>query len=143
MFRQFDFECPQCGHTQTDLTNVPHGESPKAHDLEIDCHQCGHQGMDRIVSLPAPYTGEMVLNVEVSGGKHDTLGHKKGPPVPEFRGESFGDFREHYRKNKDIYDARQQVRRENRQKRERYAALRRGENVNFRRDKVIESKETK
>lgn len=143
MFRQFDFECPQCGHIQTDLTNVPYGERPKDRDPEIQCHQCGHDGMDRIVSLPAPYTGEMVLNVEISGGRHDTLGHKKGPDAPEFKGETFGDFKDHYRENKEIYRARVQVRKENQDKRKRYNALKRGENINFRRDKVVESRETK
>jgi hypothetical protein len=112
---------------------------------------------ERRISCPAPYMGEKVLNPMVSGGGFDTTGHKALPALPEFKdsGEVFRDdprseaspgnrgkvareaLTEHFQSSdfKEAKRARAAVKAENKQKQKRAAAIRRGENVNMRRDR--------
>lgn len=88
MFRLYDFVCTQCKVKDEHLVDTPHGE--KVALLIRDwCYQCNDTvDHERVMSMPAPYMGEKVVNPIMHGGKNDTAGKKALPPLPELKGEA-------------------------------------------------------
>ena len=91
------------------------------------------------MSLPAKYLGEKDCSPMVSGGRYDTTGRRKPPTLPTLPdGASAMDYKYLFSTPdyREVQKERKSVIASNKQKQARFAARRRGENVNFRRDKV-------
>lgn len=87
MFRQFDFECETCGTKRGDLVEVPQGSFLFPKTTRIHCRTCDdHTVHVRVMSAPAKYMGESVVNVPVYGGKFDTMGNQQLPQYTEMPG---------------------------------------------------------
>lgn len=140
MFRSFDWECQTCGNVDWRVVGVPSGSSVPTEHL-WPCDMCEAETLhDRVLSLPAPYMGERVYNPQVAGGKFDTLGHKIGPslPPPLPPEAKAGDWVDRWQ-SKEFKERKAAIvanNKENAAKRKRAAALKRGENVNMRTDKL-------
>jgi hypothetical protein len=83
--------------------------------------------------------GEKIMNPQVSGGSYDTMGKKKGPRLPELPDNATGEEIRDFVRSKpyqEIKKERRAIGKENAMKRARARALRRGENVNMRRDRL-------
>ena len=138
MFRLYDWVCVDCNTSNERLIETKQGDDiPKYANML--CLECGKQSkMYRRLPLVAQYMGEKPFAPVIHGGKFDTAGNKPTPPLPEFTGERFSDFKDYvntkeYQENKT---ERKRIKKENAAKKRRLAALRRGENVNFRRDRL-------
>lgn len=83
MYRQDDWECTKCHKLGSHLVWVDHGaEKPK--EVDIECTMCAAETKhERVLSMPAVYTYDRPYAPMVSGGKFDTEGHRKPPPLPE------------------------------------------------------------
>lgn len=144
MLRLFDYACRLCGYEAEYL--VEDG-APSTHDT---CKICLRKGwLDRRLSLPAPYTGERVLNPMIRGGTHDTCGFERPPPMPALPGEAYTktDKGTHVnrdalldRRNSKEYQewskARSAVVKRNEAKRQRAKLIEQGAPINMRRDKL-------
>lgn len=132
MLRLYDWECTKCGAKREALVLVPHGAAPpKTQPLPCTCVASQKDTKHRrLLSRPAQYLGERPLNVVMRGGSCDTMGYKPLPDLPEFpdngSADDFCDFvqRPEY---KEAKKQRAAVERENRTKRKRAAALKRGD----------------
>lgn len=147
-FRSYDWECTQCGCVAWHLVDVPHGELPPR-TAELPCLECDEMTEhDKVISLVAAYMGEKMLNPIVHGGKFDTAGRRELPSMPAFdnlppdasisaRKERVDAYRERFQSNewREMKRERAAIRAENAQKRQRLAAIARGDNINMRRDK--------
>ncbi len=135
MFRNYDWDCTRCGHTRESVVEFPQGTAPPK-QTRLSCETCRRVVVHvrRRVNLPAEYLGERPLNVSISGGNFDTMGHKRLPALPEFKGETGRDLRDFVRTKEyqEAKKARSRVKRENRAKKVRASALKRGENVSMR-----------
>jgi hypothetical protein len=135
MFRLFDWQCCECGAVEEQLIGVERGDFVP--DLAIFfCAKCSTTtNQTRCVSLPAPYMGERPLNPMVTGGQFDTMGYEREPNSSVLRdGMTVGEFNE-ARHSKEYKETRREVdavRERNKAKRERAAAIKRGENINMR-----------
>jgi len=141
MYRLADYVCKRCGLKTETLVSVPRGKTiPKRKRLDCD-HCLATMPHDYVMSAPAQYLGERVLNPAVFGGEHDTMGYQEAPDLPDFP-DGFDAQPEHYREliaKPEFQEAkaeRSRVAARNKAKRKRAKAIRRGENVNMRRDKV-------
>lgn len=84
-FRFYDWECGVCSARREALLWVDGGSEPDKR-TKLRCDKCGRiTTHTRLVSLPAPYTGEQVHNPMVTGGRYDTMGHEPMPDVPTNR----------------------------------------------------------
>jgi hypothetical protein len=147
MFRQYDFECVVCRNVATDLVDVPHNTTPPKHQNKA-CPVCNQETKhDKLIGLPAPYMGEKVYNPQISGGSFDTMGNRKSCKLPTIPTEAFDtkdpkkladNCKQHFStpEYKEAERKRNQTIAENKQKKQRAAALERGESVNIRRDKL-------
>lgn len=92
MYRLFDFECQLCGRECEALTyvSVADGEEPAGEIM----HRCGcaddkETPHTRLISLVGPYMGEKVMNPQIMGGKHDTMGYRSHPvDLPDLPGQA-------------------------------------------------------
>ncbi len=82
-WRQFDWECCGCGEDQTRLVWVGYGEDiPR--EVPFDCPACSHSMPHRrLLSKPAVYLYDRPYLPIVQGGRFDTAGYRKPPPLPE------------------------------------------------------------
>lgn len=132
----FDFACDSCG---TILEHFVASGVDKIHG----CALCGGGPQRRIrVSKPAPYFGEKVYNVQICGGKHDTMGYEHIPPAPlsfDFWADGVNgqDIKHEITKPeyKNWKEKKKRIQKRNLAKRKRAAALERGEKINMRRDR--------
>lgn len=149
MFRRYDWECQRCGAWFERLVSYPEGDPrPKTlgdvEDENLNCPSCGNDATEAVclLSNPAEYHGERDLSPAVMGGRFDTLGRKQVsrpadlPLLPDKA--SYEQARAHvtspmYREWKSEVKA---TRKENAAKQARASARARGENVNFRRDRL-------
>jgi hypothetical protein len=79
------------------------------------------------------------MNVKIRGGAFDTLGYRKLPPLPEFPDTGHADDFRDFVRTKEYREVKRQravVADENKVKRRRAAALKRGEQVSMRHQKV-------
>lgn len=149
MFRNYDWECQACFVIFDRIVSYPQDDpAPRIlSDVEsenTDCPYCGEDASiaERCISITAPYTGEQDLSPKVCGGRFDTMGYKQAERPQELgwmpKNASYQEARDFvsrpiYREWKKEKAA---VRKENVAKQARAAAKSRGENVNFRRDKL-------
>jgi hypothetical protein len=149
MFRNYTWECQACGGYFDRMVKYPEAnEAPRelgdVEDEDTLCPLCGGDAVDaqRCISLPAEYHGEKDLSPRVAGGSYDTMGMKQVK-----RPDEIGTMPDHasYEQarsfvNRPIYKewkAEERANRsENKAKQKRAAAKARGENINFRRDKL-------
>lgn len=147
MFRRYDWECQQCSAVFERIVQFPQAQpAPKTlgevEAEELTCPSCNGDAStaQRLISMPAEYHGERVLNPIVRGGKFDTVGARTVPrhglgSLPDHC--TYAEAREftqrpeyqEWRKEKKAVQA------ENATKRKRMAALAAGAPVNFRRDR--------
>lgn len=83
--------------------------------------------------------GEKVLNVAMYGSAHDTMGYEEMPDLPELPNGCDADDYLAVAKTpefKELKAERAVIAKRNKEKRKRAKAIRRGENINMRRDKV-------
>lgn len=142
MFRQYDFECCLCGGVHADLVNVPSGAKPLGL-YELRCPHCdccaNHQ---RLMSCPAPYMGEKVLNPSVRGGAYDTMGYKPLPQPPRLKSDNGRvttevlKERKESKEYKEVMKERACIQRENAAKKKRAQYIAEGKNINMRNDKL-------
>ncbi len=141
MFRLYDYECldPDCAEVREYFVEVPHGEECPVL-IQDECKSCGQaMTLERRLSLPAPYMGESVCNPQMHGGRFDTMGMRALPPLPDLPAGADGEAYKQMFQSKEYKKARhdrQLVKAENAGKQKRAAALKRGEVVNMKRDKV-------
>ena len=139
MFRQYDWQCETCGGVTEHLVQFPQGEKPPSTIID-ECSQCGtDQTLSRCLSLPSPYMGETVLNPMVSGGRFDTVGHKKPPPMPMLPEGLNASAKKDFFNSKQYKEAkasRQRVIKQNRAKQKRAALIKSGANINMRTDRL-------
>ncbi len=137
----------------------------------LDCDICGEETeQERLISAPAPYMGERLLNPIVRGGSYDTAGDAPMPSYPDAPGEAehvakiqsklsalgqdapqaeryeamasvasdAPDIISHMGKPEciEIKKERKRIGEQNIAKKQRLRALKRGENVNMRRDRL-------
>lgn len=142
--RLYDYECSKCHHTAEHLT-WSDAETAVPLRRTLTCKACDSRvSHRRVMSLPAKYTGERVDKVLVYGSDLDTAGFRQpDQPFPRPPGMETGEvsadtWKSHFEtpawkawsKEKKARDG------ENRKKRRRAAAIKRGENVNLRRDRA-------
>lgn len=135
VWRQFDFDCWECGERRGDLVWVPFGEDPQD-DYDLDCTNCqtmtSHQ---RAVSPPALYTYDRPWAPVVMGGKFDTMGYRKLPDMPELPDNAdFDAARDmfHSREYQEKRAARHAAMVENKVKRERAEAAKKDDTIDVR-----------
>lgn len=136
MFRLHDWECTRCGTVSERVIKISQ-DDPVPRELEMECAECdGECWHNRRISRPAPHMGKKVLNVAVHGGSFDTMGYKSEPelPPPLPPDAKWGDWKDrwHSKEYKEIKAAKMAVKKENKAKRARAAAIKRGENINMR-----------
>jgi hypothetical protein len=133
MLKLFDWKCRSCGATIEHVIDVA-AKMLAPRTMRSSCRSCRKRTThERLMSAPAPYTGEKVYCPRVYGGKFDTMGYRSGPKLPEIKdGENLRDYA---RANKEILRERREVFKGNTEKRKRANALAKGGRVNFRRDK--------
>lgn len=140
MYRLYDWRCRVCERTDEHLTQCRDGTKPKRQML-LCCRWCGVPRVhDRMISPPAPYMGERVINPMVRGGRFDTMGHEAPPMLPDLPSgveSTTSNYRQLFATPewKEARAEQKEVARRNAQKRKRAAAIERGENINMRRDK--------
>lgn len=140
MYRLYDFECGACGARDEHLVDVPRCE-PVPRVITADCRHCAQEcEHERIVSLPAPYMGERLCNPLVHGGRFDTTGNRALTPLPDLPAgvEHNSDNYSQLFASRDYREAqktRSVEHSQNLAKRKRLAAYKRGEQVNFKRDR--------
>jgi hypothetical protein len=148
-YRLFDTECQTCGDVAPSLLWADHGSMPPKIHREI-CLSCGQEtDRARIISLIAEVHLDKELSPVVYGGAFDTAGCKQFktmaeiPPPPD--GASKSDRREHIDAYKERFQSSEwkemkkenaSIAKENALKQKRLAALKRGEPVNMRKDKL-------
>lgn len=135
MFRNYDWQC-SCGETVQFMVQFPTGDRPVA-QLGLWCGTCQAVTVhDRLISLTAPYMGEKMLNPMVSGGKFDTMGMASLPKIPDALPSSatWSDYKDRWQSKewKEFKKETASVKKQNRQKQKRAAAIKRGENINMR-----------
>jgi len=139
MWKPGDWECKSCGGVTEHFLSVPHG-GVMPQTIDRECAACGFDGEHtRRLALIAPYMGEKVHNPMVSGGKFDTVGNKRPPSLPTLpQGATGMDYKYLFDKPeyKETERERARVVSENKTKRKRAAALKKGGTVNMRVDKV-------
>jgi hypothetical protein len=139
MLKWFDFECPSCHERFDDFIEVKTGAPPEK-TYRATCKHCGKRlKCMRVPSLFARYMGEVPHNPMVSGGNYDTTGHKKGPKLPDLPDNATGEEIRGFIKSKEYQEIKKERRaigKENALKKKRAAAIRRGENVSMRRDRL-------
>lgn len=148
-YRLFDWACTLCGLERESLTWVKDKKRPPEKAM-LACLTCRMPTRHaRIVSVVAEYHGEKTLNPIVHGGAFDTAGSKPLPgmdalpsiPLDASRADRKQQV-EAYRQRfasaewKDMKKQRASIMKDNAEKKQRLAALKRGENVNMRRDKL-------
>ncbi len=125
-FRQYDFECRYCHNVVTDLMWVDHGATP-AKTMDIECTRCNEPCThDRIISMPAQYLYDRPYAPVVYGGKYDTQGYRKLPPMPKLPDDCAFDKARDILGSKEAKEARKEraaVLQENAQKRARAKAM--------------------
>ena len=149
MFRNYDWECPACGYYFERMVKYDQGDPAPVllgdvEDLDTTCPNCGEDAIaaERLISLIAEVHCDKDLSPQVAGGKFDTMGQRQVPRpkdvgfLPDHA--SYEEARTHVSRPefKEWKAERNAVRKENKVKRTRLAAKRRGENVNFRKDKL-------
>lgn len=140
VYRLYDWRCTECNVPEEHLTECPVGETPRKRS-RLMCRWCGGiTPHERLMSCPAPYMGERVLNPMVRGGSFDTMGQASPPPLPDLPAgveSTTSNYRQLF-ETKEWKEARAEqkhVNALNAEKRERAAAIRRGANINMRRDR--------
>ena len=96
MWRNADWRC-SAGHVHEELVQVSAGKKlPRSHFT--CCRVCRKVvRCVRVLSAPAKYLGDRPLSPRIRGGSFDTMGYKKLPALPEFKGETGTDFIDHVR----------------------------------------------
>ena len=141
MFRNYDWECTVCHAMREHIVQFPQGDKPPQFET-IACEECERETWhQRLISLPAEYHGERVFNPVVRGGSFDTAGFKALPSLPDLPAgvpETAGNYREIWRtpEYREIKRERNAIKAENAAKQKRLKLLRKGENINMRRDKL-------
>lgn len=134
-FRQYDFECTDCKSMHTDLVWVDTGADVPSL-VQLTCPQCAEQTThQRLMSAPAYYTYDRPYYPQVMGGKFDTMGGRKAPPVPILPdGATFDQARDFLTSKhmKETMAMKRHVDAENHLKQQRLAAMQKGENVDLR-----------
>lgn len=140
MYRLYDWDCDGCGMTHAELYWTTGGKVPPR-EAEMLCPGCeGYHPHRRVVSMPAVYLADRPLNPMVQGGSFDTMGYRPTPMVPDHPlgdAATWTDWKDHWR-SKEWQNARAEqknVIKQNKQKRKRAAAIKRGENINMRVDR--------
>lgn len=138
-FRIYDWECGGCNSERECVVSYETGKAPPLRQ-PLYCHTCKAETEHRrLLALPGPYYGEKVLNPLVSGGQFDTAGYERAPmpkyPDPSIPFEGRVDY---YRskEHKEIMKERKEIIGRNKAKRRRAELIKRGENINIRRDKL-------
>lgn len=137
MLRLYDFLC-SCGARVEFLVEVPSGESPPK-KIKQKCIHCEQTSMmERIVSKPALYLGDRKMSPKVSGGSFDTMGCKRTPRPPEFKGDTYSDFKDfiNTREYKEYKDKRKKIVKENSLKKKRANAMKKDPNLSIRHNPV-------
>jgi hypothetical protein len=90
--RKYDWECDHCGDIQDPLVMVDAVENKKTgrwetpippRQMRLHCHECNcEMSHTRLISAPAQYTYDKPYHAPVYGGKFDTEGFRKPPPMP-------------------------------------------------------------
>ena len=139
MFRNYDWQCSKCDGVTEHVVQFQQGEKPPKTIVD-DCSHCEtEQTLSRCLSLPSPYMGETVVNPMVSGGRFDTVGRKKLPPMPTMPDGLNASGKKDFfnsRQYKDAKVKRQRVIKENRAKQKRAALIKSGANINMRTDRL-------
>jgi hypothetical protein len=141
VFRFFDFQCTVCNVVRDAVIEYPQGETPPK-TQQLTCFDCQKETRhERLISMPAEYHGEKVLNPVVSGGSFDTAGKKQVPTLPDLpRGvaETTSNYRQLFSTSeyREAKREREAVKKENAAKQDRLKKLRAGANINMRRDKL-------
>lgn len=91
MLKLFDYQCTQCELVSEHFVDVP-SQTTAPRKRRLACSSCGSTTQhSRLFPLPARYMGETVLNPEIYGGRHDTMGHEPMPHIPDMPGEAEAD----------------------------------------------------
>jgi hypothetical protein len=144
MFRLYDFECTSCGWIRESVVQFDTDDSPPTH-VFMHCPMCDTDENHKriIVSMPAPYMGEKVLNPMVSGGQFDTVGNAPVAKLPDIP-KGLTDDKDISYAHRELFNSpewkeakaqRREDNRKNSEKRKRAAAIKAGANVNMRTDK--------
>ena len=141
MFRRYDWECQECLGVREVVVEFPQGESPPR-TLNMACPTCRDVNVhERMLSLPAEYHGERVLNPIVRGGQFDTAGQRPLPALPDLPpgvASTTSNYAQLFRtpEYREARRERAEVAKQNKAKQERLAKLRAGANINLRNDKL-------
>lgn len=138
MFRLYDWQCDNCAMVHESVICIDSGSDAPRTKMLV-CPDCGEEHLHiRLIPLPAQYMGEKPLNPMVKGGTFDTEGYKRETALPEFKGNRLSELKDHVntKEYKEIKKLRAFERSCNLAKRKRAAAIRRGENVSMRHNKL-------
>jgi hypothetical protein len=132
-WRQYDWECGECGDRRADLVWVDHGKDPPS-QAELRCEYCFAEFEEtphtRLISAPAVYTYDRPYAPMVSGGKFDTMGQRELPKLPPLPSDCAFDQvkdRFHSKANQEALKERHARVQENAAKRERAKRIQAGE----------------
>jgi hypothetical protein len=138
----WDGRCEVCGKSHGKIIKIDDSDHAlqRRSKADVECPRCDEETPhERRISAPAKYTYDLPFAPEVYGGKNDTMGLRRPPPLPELpAGKDFNEARDHlnsaqYRKDrKDRLGERMEVYQQNKQKRLRAQAMKKDRNINLR-----------
>lgn len=135
VWRQYDWECDLCEYPHTDLVEVATGEEVPRY-YRLDCPSCGADTVHRrIMSAPAQYMYDRPYAPIVKGGRFDTAGNRKPPPLPELPADASMDKARDLFASKDYKERKRErfaVAQENAQKRARLKAMKKHPTMDLR-----------
>lgn len=140
MFRLYDWRCLACMMPRPHVIEFATGTKPPQKE-KFKCLRCKKETThDRMLPLVGFYYGERTDNPIIAGGKFDTTGHAALPALPvipdDIHRDSVGDFFT-TKEYKNAKRERLEAQKINKAKRKRYELIKKGANINMRRDKLL------